>query len=130
MGYCATQWISDYTYAGITTRVAAVNGNPAAMVLALAQTLSKWRVLLLDARGPRWGVPIEQEVSPEGEPEMATIYDKTGAVLTSVVVYRTEIGDMEASMVWVPEPKPDWYAVAVTGAPPHPFAAPVTTPRP
>jgi hypothetical protein len=130
MGYCNNQWMSDYTYAGITTRVAAVNGQPAAMVLTLVETLSKWRVLLLDARGPRWGIPIEQEVAPEGEPETATIYDKTGAVLTSVVVYRTEIGDMDASMVWVPEPKPDWYAVAVTGASPHPFAAPVTVPVP
>jgi hypothetical protein len=130
MGYCNNQWVSDYTYAGITTRVAAVNGQPAAMVLALPQTLSKWRVLLLDAKGPRWGVPIEQEVAPEGEPETATIYDNTGAVLTSAVVYRTEIGDVPSSMVWVPEPKPDWYAVAVTGAPPHPFAAPITVPRP
>jgi hypothetical protein len=130
MGYCNNQWMSDYTYAGITTRVAAVNGEPAAMVLALPEMLSRWRVLLLDARGPRWGVPIEQEVAPEGEPETATIYDNTGAVLTSVVVYRTEISDASSSMVWVPEPEPDWYAVAVTGAPPHPFAAPVTVPRP
>jgi len=130
MGYCNKQWMSDYTYAAITTRVAAVNGEPAAMVLELPEILSKWRVLLLDARGPRWGVPIEQEVAPEGEAETATIYDNTGAVLTSTVVYRTEIGDVSASMVWVPEPKPDWYAVAVTGAPPHPFAAPVTVPRP
>ena len=128
MGYCSNQWMSDYTYAGITTRVQAVNG--VATHALLAETLSKWRVLLIDERGPRWGVPIENEVAPEGEPEMATIYDNTGAVLTSVEVYRTEIGDISASMVWVPEPKPDWYAVEVTGAPPHPFAAPVTVPRP
>ena len=130
MGYCNSQWMSDYTYAAITTRVAAVNGQPAAMVLALSDTLSKWRVLLLEARGPRWGVPIEREVAPEGEPETATIYDNTGAVLTSVVVYRTEISDGSSSLVWVPEPKPNWYAVAVAGALPHPFAAPVTVPRP
>ncbi len=130
MGYCNTQWMSDYTYAAITTRVAAVNGQPAAMVVALPETLSKWRVLLIEARGPRWGVPIEREVAPEGEPETATIYDNTGAVLTSVVVYRTEISDGSSSIVWVPEPKPNWYAVAVAGASPHPFAAPVTVPRP
>ena len=128
MGYCNNQWVSDYTYAGITTRVAAVNGVTTHALLA--ETISKWRVLLLDPSGPRWGVPIEQEVAAEGEPETATIYDNTGAVLTTVVVYRTEIGDSSASMVWVPEPKPDWYAVEVAGAPPHPFAAPVTVPRP
>ena len=130
MGYCTNQWMSDYTYAGIATRVAAVNGQPSPLVHALSESLSKWRVLLLDATGPRWGVPIEQEVAPEGEPETATIYDESGAVSTSVVVYRTEIGDADASMVWVPEPQPGWYAVAVTGASPHPFAAPVTVPRP
>ena len=130
MGYCNTQWMSDYTYAAITTRVAAVNGQPAAMVVALPETLSKWRVLLIEARGPRWGVPIEREVAPEGEPETATIYDNTGAVLTSVVVYRTEMSDGSSSLVWVPEPKPNWYAVGVAGAQPHPFAAPVTVPRP
>ena len=129
MGYCSVQWISDYTYAGITTRVAAVNGNPAAMVLATAGEPSKWRVLLLEAgRGPRWGTPIEQEILPEGDPENATIYDKTGAQLTSAVVYRTEIGDMDARMIWVPEPKPEWYAVGIPGYAPLPFAAPVTTP--
>jgi hypothetical protein len=128
MGYCSNQWMSDYTYGGITTRVAVVNGLTLHAVPL--ETLSKWRVLLVDDRGPRWGVPIENEVAPEGEPETATIYDNTGAPLTSVTVYRTEIGDISASMVWVPEPKPDWYAVEVTGAAPHPFAAPVTVPRP
>jgi hypothetical protein len=129
MGYCNIQWISDYTYTGLTTRVAAVNGNPAAMVLTVAGEPSKWRVLLLEAgRGPRWGTPIDIEIPPEGDSENASIYDKTGAVLTTAVVYRTEIGDMDARMIWVPEPKPDWYAVGVPGYEPLPFAAPGTTP--
>ena len=61
MGYCSPQWISDYTYSGITTRVAAVNG---ATAHALAGTASRWRVLLLDGQGPRWGLPIEKEIPP------------------------------------------------------------------
>lgn len=128
MGYCNTQWMSDYTYAGITTRVAAVNG--ATLHVAPPETLSKWRVLLVDANGPRWGVPVEENTPPEGEAETATIYDNTGAPLTAITVYRTEIGDTSASMVWVPEPQPEWYAVEVAGAAPLPFAAPVTVPRP
>jgi len=128
MGYCNNQWMSDYTYAGITARVAAVNGLTLHAVPA--ETPSKWRVLLVDANGPRWGIPIEQEIPPEGDPEIATIYDNTGAPLTAVTVYRTEIGDLFASMVWVPEPQPEWYAVEVAGAAPHPFAAPITVPTP
>jgi hypothetical protein len=113
--------MSDYTYDGITIRVAAVNG--VADVYTPDYAVAQWRVLLVDERGPRWGIPITDEVPAEGDPEAATIYDTTGAELTSVTVYRTRIGDLEASMYMVPEPQPGWYAVAVAGAPPLPFAA-------
>jgi hypothetical protein len=121
MSYCTNQWSSDYTYVGITTRVAAVNGI--AMVYTPASALSRWRILLLDSRGPRWGIPITDEAPAEGDPESATIYDSTGAALTSVAVYRTAIADISASMLMVPEPQPGWYSVAVAGAPALPFAA-------
>jgi len=121
MGYCSNKWMSDYTYNGITTRVSAVNG--VADVYTPAYALARWRILLADERGPRWGIPIADEVPAEGDPEPATIYDHTGAELTNVTVYRTAIGDLEASMYMVPEPQPGWYAVAVAGAPPLPFAA-------
>jgi hypothetical protein len=127
MGYCNTQWISDYTYAGITTRLAAVNGVKAHSVSAV---VSKWRVLLIDDKGPRWGIPFDTEVPAEGEPELATVLDAQGTVLETIVVYRTEIGDMDASMVWVPAPKPEWYSVQVGTLPSHPFSAPVAVPRP
>ncbi|MBN2576741.1 MAG: hypothetical protein JXP73_19410 [Deltaproteobacteria bacterium] len=115
MGYCSNQWISDYTYEGLATRVAAVNG--VTMIYTPATALSRWRILLADDRGPRWGIPIAEEVAPEGEPETATIYDSTGLALTTVVVYRTEISDGFGSMLMVPEPQPGWHAVAVPGAP-------------
>jgi len=121
MGYCSNKWMSDYTYSGITTRVAAVNG--VAMVYTPDYALAPWRVLLVDERGPRWGIPITERAPAEGDPEAATIYDGTGAELTNVTVYRTAIGDLAASMYMVPEPQPGWYAVAVAGAPPLPFAA-------
>jgi len=122
MGYCNNKWMSDYTYSGITTRVAAVNG--VAMVYTPDYALARWRVLLVDARGPRWGIPITDEIPAEGDPESATIFDSTGAELTTVAAYRTDIADYPASMYMVPEPQPGWYAVAIAGAPPLPFAAP------
>jgi len=122
MGYCSNKWMSDYTYSGITTRVAAVNG--VTMVYTPDYALARWRVLLVDERGPRWGIPITDKIPAEGDPEPATIFDSTGAELTSVTVYRTDIADQPASMYMVPEPQPGWYAVAVAGAPPLPFAAP------
>ena len=119
MGYCNSKWMSDYTYNGITTRVAAVNGM--AMVYTPDYALSRWRILLVDERGPRWGIPVTDAAPAEGDPEAATIYDGAGAVLTQVTAYRTAIGDLDASMVMIPEPQPGWYAVSVGGAPPLQF---------
>jgi hypothetical protein len=121
MGYCSNKWMSDYTYTGIITRVAAVNG--VAMVYTPDYALARWQIMLVDERGPRWGIPITDETPAEGDPESATIYDATGAELTSVTVYRTDIADMPAAMYMVPEPQPGWYAVSVPGAAPLPFAA-------
>ncbi len=121
MGYCNNKWMSDYTYSGIGTRVAAVNG--VALVYTPAYALARWRILLVDERGPRWGIPVTHDAPAEGEAESATIYDATGAALASVTVYRTDIADVSASMYMVPEPQPSWYAVSVAGEPPLPFAA-------
>jgi hypothetical protein len=120
MGYCSTQWVSDYTYGGIATRVATVNG--VTMIYTPAYALSRWRIMLVGQHGPRWAAPITEEIAAEGDPEPATIYDSTGAALADVTVYRTAIADSPTSMYMVPEPQPGWYAVAVAGAPPLPFA--------
>ncbi len=121
MGYCSNKWMSDYTYSGITTRVAAVNG--VAMIYTPDYALARWRIMLVDERGPRWGIPIPDEAPAEGDAESATIYDATGTELTQVTVYRTDIADMPAAMYMVPEPQVGWYAVSVAGAAPLPFAA-------
>lgn len=123
MSYCSPVWISDYNYKALVTRVAAVNG--VANVLTVNAELAKWRIMLVDDRGPRWGIPLEEPAPAEGQPEMATVYDGSGEALTSVRVYKTEIGDVSAAMYMVPEPKDGWYAIAVDGAAPLPFAAPM-----
>ncbi len=122
MGYCSNKWISDYTYKGLTNRVASLNGQP--LMLFSAGALGRWRVLLLDGGAPRWGIPIDQDSPAEGTPEEATVFDNTGAPLDTITVYRTEISDIGAASIMVPEPRPSWYAVQVAGTPPHPFAAP------
>jgi hypothetical protein len=90
----------------------------------------RYRVLIIDESGPRWGIPFPEPGAPEGTPEEATIYDLQGHFLTKTTVYRTEIGDIQSTMVQIPEPKANWYAVEVNNAVPHPFEAPVTVPMP
>jgi hypothetical protein len=45
--------------------------------------------------------------------------------MTQVQVYRTDISDISAASYWVPEPLDGWYAIAVGGSAPLPFAAPM-----
>ncbi len=124
MGYCNNQWISDYTYDGLVNRVAFVDG--AQREVETPGSLATWRTLLVDSHGPRWGLPIEDLEPPAGEPETADIYDDQGNVIDHVTVYRTLVSDLDAASIMVPEPQPGWYAVAVSGSTPQPFAAPVS----
>jgi hypothetical protein len=128
MGYCNNKWISDYTYEGLVNRVATVDG---AQDQAFdAQALATWRVLLLDQRGPRWGLPITQPSLPEGTPIVVRILDDAGVAITEVQAYRTEISDDSSAMLMVPEPQTGWVYVAVPGYAPHRFDAGVTVPAP
>jgi hypothetical protein len=125
MSYCSNLWISDYNYQPLVTRVATLNGNPNVLTVSPVQ-MARWRIALLDnEHGPRWGIPLDEPGPAEGEPEMGTVYDGQGEVLTSVPVYRTDISDIEAASYMVPEPKDGWYAISVGGAVPLPFAAPM-----
>ncbi len=128
MGYCSNKWISDYTYDALVNRVSYVNG--AAYVYFAPERLSTWRVLLLDDKGPRWGIPIDELSPASGEPEVAEVLDEHGDLLELIEVYRTAISDIDAAMVQVPEPQPEWHAIRIPGWPALAFAAPVAVPLP
>jgi hypothetical protein len=114
MGYCNNKWISDYTYDGLLNRVALVNG--ATNVLISEESLHPWRVLLLDSRGARWGVPIDEPSLPAGEPEPAEVLDAAGQVIDAVDVYRTQVSDIEAFSIQVPVPEAGWSKIRIAGA--------------
>jgi hypothetical protein len=117
MGYCNSIWISDYTYDAILTRVATVNSASMAQEYVDAALVLPRRVMLLDELGARWGVPISDPSPPSGDAETAEVLDAQGNVLEQVEVYRTEISDIDAYSVQVPEPKLGWVAIRVRGAP-------------
>jgi hypothetical protein len=128
MGYCNHQWMSDYTYDAIVNRVAAVNGTN--KIRLNPDVLSLWRTLLIDEHGPRWGLPVDELAPPSGTAEAAEILDAQGSVIEDIVVYRTEVSEIGASSLMVPEPKPGWAAVRVSGAKAHAFSEPVVVPKP
>lgn len=129
MGYCNSKWISDYTYNGLTDRVAAVN---AAFEQYVAEDqLASYRVLLLDSEGPRWSFPITTPTLPFGEGLSADVLDAAGATLTKITVHRTEIGDNQNSyIVLVPEPKSGWTKLRIAGWPAIDFADGLGVPMP
>jgi len=121
MGYCNNQWLSAYTYGGLLNAVLTVN-QVQASVFADPERIGDWRVLLVEAaRGARWGASVEQASEASGEQEPALVFDAAGALIEEVTVYRTEVGDINAASIQVPEPKPGWRSIQVTGAPPIAF---------
>ncbi len=105
-------WLSEYTYGGLTDRVANVNGNKSVVIDAAA--LNTWRVLLVGgSKGARWGIPITTPSLPEGTAVPARVVDSAGKLVESITVYRTEISDTGAASIMVPEPKIGWRGVEV-----------------
>jgi hypothetical protein len=113
MGYCNNKWISDYTYDGLVSRTASVNG--AMDVYVNPDVLDRFRILLLDAFGPRWGTPVNDLEPPAGTPELAEMLDADGDLIEHSVVYRTEVSDIDAASIMVPSPRNGWAAVRISG---------------
>ena len=128
MGYCNNKWISDYTYRALIDRVATLNGALSEYVAP--ERIGRWRVLLLDAKGPRWGVPFTRADVAYGEPEYVEVLDAGGQPIASVTAYRIEVADMTASTWLIPEPLAGWHAVRAPGWAALPFSAPVSVPAP
>jgi hypothetical protein len=123
MGYCNKKWISDYTYRGITDRVASVNG--ALDVFVPDELVAEWRVELIEGTSARWGIPFSKPDAAFGEAEQADVLDAQGNVIQKATVYRTELGDnSQAFSVLVPQPSAGWSAIRVAGAAPLSYSAP------
>jgi hypothetical protein len=116
MGYCQPAWISEYTYRGVLGRLSDVTAS-AGKAASLSVGQPGWRVLLVGETRARWGLPAAPGTEPEGAPETASVLDESGAVIASVPVWRSEVGEGNGWSVQVPEPQPGWAAIQVAGAP-------------
>jgi hypothetical protein len=112
MAYCDPRWISDYTYDGIANRIAAVNGSK---IYVNPNARGRFRVLLSDAKGLRWGATPRREVAPSGRAESADVLDANGNVLEQVVVHRMNVSLPGAQSILVPEPRRGWAALRLAG---------------
>jgi stigma-specific protein Stig1 len=125
MGYCDNQWLSTYTYQGLLDTVMNVNRVQASEIVDPAR-IGAWRVLLSDAaHGLRWGHPISGPAVAMGGAESASILDAAGQTVQTVTVYRTQISDLDAFSIQVPQPQPGWAAIQLAGAAPLAFPSPL-----
>lgn len=126
MGYCEPKWISDYTYKGLIERVASLSTTP--LVLSTEPSAQQFNVLLVDAKGPRWGRPFSQPADAFGQPEEAEALDIDGRVVERITVYRTLLGDHDGATLLVPPAKLGWNAVRTADGASLSFAAPISVP--
>lgn len=75
MGYCSPDWISDYTYSALATRVQSVNTVPQNL-----ETESHWRQLLVKANGRvERGEIFSTRHAPTGQVKAIERFDGSGA---------------------------------------------------
>jgi hypothetical protein len=111
MAYCSPQWVSDYVYAKQADRIAQLNGVTA---MFGTETISQWNILDVINGRANWGPELTEPEPAFGEAEAATVLDRSGAVLEQVVVYRSDVGDLEGSMMYlVPRPLPTWATLRI-----------------
>jgi hypothetical protein len=117
MGYCNPAWISAYTYRGVMDRIADVAGGGTKP--ATLEPSPAGRTLLVGPSGARWGRPASG--TPEGTSERADILDAAGNLVSTVEVWRSELGEEGQWSVQVPEPQPGWHSLRLGDGPPIPF---------
>ncbi len=105
MGYCSPDWISDYTYSALFTRIQYVNGLTAQdNVRATEVPASAYRRVLVDAHGGlRWGARFVPSAPSSGEVRAVILLGAQGEELGNVAGYARVLSDEKSSFVSVPE---------------------------
>jgi hypothetical protein len=119
MGYCNTNWVSDYSYRAYASRIATVNGVQSLQALEIAsrEPPATWRRMIVTGQGARWSSPIDISGPPGENSEPGYVYDSVGNVIAVVDVYRVEMSHTGGFMLHVPVPQPGWYAIGAANGP-------------
>lgn len=98
MGYCDPNWVSDYTYDQIFTRLRSVIGAQQFMV---ATPPTRWRTAVIEGGQAHWGADKTLRHLPTGLPVQANLRDATGVKLSEPEVYITPVADIDAVLLTV-----------------------------
>lgn len=99
LGYCDTQWISDYTYSAIFSRLRSVNTS-----FLVAGDPVRYATLVVDVDGGlSWGAEVELVVPPTGEATSAT-WTAAGAALATADAIFMPVSHVDGGVLYVPLP--------------------------
>jgi len=104
MGYCSPDWISDFTYDAIFTRIQYVNASvTSAKALRFGMARPVFRRVLVDAHGTlSWGSSFTPVHAVRGTPRDVLLFDAGGASLAAITGYFQPFGDTAAGFLLVP----------------------------
>jgi hypothetical protein len=117
MSYCDPQWISDYTYNKIFTRLSYVNANE---YFVATPPVLYWKVLVGLDGVARWGQPVTLRRPPSGDHRTVTLLDAAGKTLGTVTGSWTPFGDDPGGALLLPEPPANVAAIQPQGMAPLP----------
>lgn len=118
MGYCNSNWVSDYSYNAYAVRVASANGVSGGFqsLVRLSEAAIWYRMVVTETEA-RWLPPVERQGVPQTRGETASIFDSAGNVIETVEVHRVRMSHGDGFMLYVPEPQSGWFSVGVAGGP-------------
>lgn len=118
MGYCNSNWVSDYSYNAYSERIASVNGVSGEFqsLVRLGDVATWYRMLVTDT-DIHWLDPVERPGTPRQQGDTGYVYDSAGNVIETVEVYRVLMSHSGGYMLYVPEPQPGWFSVGAAGGP-------------
>lgn len=116
MGYCNSNWVSDYSFNAYSDRIAGVNGSGGQNLVRLGESATWYRMLVTE-KDIRWLPPVERPGAPRQQGDTGYVYDSAGNVMETVEVHRVLMSHSGGYMLYVPEPRPGWFSVGEAGGP-------------
>jgi hypothetical protein len=104
MGYCAPDWISDFTYSALFSRIEHVNATAGgATAFRLGRPEPAFRRVLVNALGGlRWGSAFTPKHAPRGDAREVRLLGADGTALASATGYYQPYGDGPGGFLLVP----------------------------
>ncbi len=117
MGYCQPEWISDYNYQKLFTRMATVNNAPKILDPQAWTEPRQYRFLNIEADGSAtWGQETILRERPLTDEHTVTHRAANGSIIATATGYYYAYGDLPGGFLLVPVPPAGTVSTTVAGS--------------